>query len=54
VTNVTFVYETSSNTKPKEENVGGHGILYPHGLKKWGGHVPGALHLIASIHTTNT
>ena len=38
----------------KEENVGGHGILYPHGLKKWGGHVPGALHLIASIHTTNT
>jgi len=26
--------------KPKEKNVGRHGILYPHCLKKWGGHVP--------------
>jgi len=34
VTNVTFVFETSPNTKPKEKNVGGHGILFPHHLKK--------------------
>jgi len=30
VTNVTFIFETSPNTKPKEKNLGGHSILYPH------------------------
>jgi len=29
VTNVTFIVETSPNTKPKENKVGGHGILCP-------------------------
>jgi len=36
VTNITFIYETSQNTKPKEIKVGGHGILCPLRLKKWG------------------
>jgi len=44
VTNVTFIFATSPNTKLKEKNVGGHSVLYPSRLKKWGGHVP---HLIA-------
>ena len=35
VTNITFIFETSPNTKPKEKKVGGHGILCPR-LKKWG------------------
>jgi len=36
VTKITFIFETSPNTKPKEKKVGGHGILcYPR-LKKWG------------------
>jgi len=29
VTNTTFIFETSPNTKPKEKKVGGHGILCP-------------------------
>jgi len=32
---------------------GGHGILYPHCLKKWGGGVPGFPHLIAPMNETN-
>jgi len=28
VTNITFIFETSPNTKPKEKKVGEHGILY--------------------------
>jgi len=39
VTNITFIFETSPNTKPKEKKVGGHGILYP-SPAKLGGHVP--------------
>jgi len=29
VTNITFIFETSPNTKPKEKKVEGHGILCP-------------------------
>jgi len=29
VTNITFIFETSPNTKSKEKKVGGHGILCP-------------------------
>jgi len=36
VTNITFIFETSPNRKPKEKKVGGHGILCPPSLKKWG------------------
>jgi len=35
--------------KPKEKNVKGHDILYPHCLKKWGGRVPRVPHLIAPM-----
>jgi len=34
VTNITFIFETSPNTKPKEKKVGGHGISYPPNLNK--------------------
>jgi len=37
VTNITFIFETSPNTKPTETKVGGHGILCPPRLKNWGG-----------------
>jgi len=36
VTNITFIFETSPNTQPKEKKVGGHGIFCPTRLKKWG------------------
>ena len=36
VTNTTFIFETSPNAKPKEKKVGGHGILCPPRLEKWG------------------
>jgi len=49
VTNITFIYETSLNTKPKEKKVGGHGVLCPPCLKKWGGHVPRVPHQIAPM-----
>jgi len=49
VTNITFIFETSPNTKPKEKNVGGHGISYPPHLRKWGGHVPCVPHQIAPM-----
>jgi len=29
MTNITFIFETSPNTNPKEKKVGGHGIFYP-------------------------
>jgi len=51
MTNVTFIFETSPNIKPKEK-CGGHGILYPHRLKKWGWHVPHLLHLIAPMNVS--
>jgi len=40
VTNITFIFKTPPITKLKEKKVGGHGILCPTRLKKWGGHVP--------------
>ena len=40
MTNVTFTFETSRNTKPKEKKLEGHGILCPHRLKKWGDTTP--------------
>jgi len=49
VTNITFIFETSPSTIPKEKRVGGHGILFPPRLKKWGGHVPRAPHQIAPM-----
>jgi len=52
VTNITFVFETSPNAKPKEKKVGGHGILCPPRLKKWGGHVPLVPHQIAPMLVT--
>jgi len=36
VTNITFIFETSPNTNPKEKKVGGHGILYPPTWKSGG------------------
>jgi len=35
MTNVTFSFETSPNTNPTRKG-GGHGILCPPRLKKWG------------------
>jgi len=29
VTSVTFIFETSPNTKREKKKVGGHGVLYP-------------------------
>jgi len=37
VTNVTFSFETSPNTKPTRKS-GGHVILCPPSLKKWSPH----------------
>jgi len=39
-TTLCSIFETSPNEKPKEKKVGGHGILYPHRLKKWGDTFP--------------
>jgi len=50
VTNITFIFETSPNTKPTETKVGGHGILCPPRLKNWGG-VPRVPHQIAPMYT---
>jgi len=36
MTNITFIFEISPNTKPKEQKVGGHGILCSPRMKKWG------------------
>jgi len=36
VTKTTFIFQNSPNTKSKEKKVGGHGILCPPRLKKWG------------------
>jgi len=33
VANVTFIFGTSLNAKPKEQKVGGHSILYSHHLQ---------------------
>jgi len=39
VTNVTFSFETSPNTNPTRKS-GGHGMLCPPRLKKWGARPP--------------
>jgi len=48
VTNITFIFETSPNTKPKEKKVGGHGICPP-SSEKVGGHVPHVPYQIAPM-----
>jgi len=40
VTNVTFIFQTSPNTNLYDKKVGGHGILCPPRLKKWGTRPP--------------
>jgi len=40
VTNITFIFATSPNTKPKEKKVGGYGILCPPPSEKVGEDVP--------------
>jgi len=40
VTNVTFIVETSPNTKPKENKVGGTWHIMSPRLKKWGDTFP--------------
>jgi len=40
VASITFIFETSPNTKPKEKKVGGHGILYPPVWKSGGTRPP--------------
>jgi len=40
VTNITFIFETSPNTQPKEKKVGRHGILYPPTWKSGGTCLP--------------
>jgi len=35
VTNITFIFDTSPITKPKEKKVGEYGILCPPHLRKW-------------------
>jgi len=51
VTKITFIFETSPNTKPKEKKMGGHGVLCPPRLKK-GGHVPRIPHQIAPMRVS--
>jgi len=36
VKNITFIFETSPNIKPKEKTVGGTRHIMPPRLKKWG------------------
>jgi len=45
VANITFTFETSPNTKPKEKKWGAWHIMSPR-LKKWGGNVPRVPHQI--------
>ena len=53
MTNITFIFETSPNTNPKEKKVGGHGILYPP-PEKVGRHVPCIPHQIAPMRLIMT
>jgi len=53
VTNITFIFETSPNTKPKEKKLlGGHDILYPP-AENVRGHVPHVPQQIAPMVVTN-
>jgi len=49
VTNITFIFETSPNTNPKEKKVGRDMAYYTPRLKKWGGHVLRVPHHIAPM-----
>ena len=40
MTNITFIFETSPNTNPKEKKWGGHGTLCPPRLKNGGTRPP--------------
>ena len=52
MTNITFIFETSPNTIPKEKKGGTWHTTSPH-LKKWWGHVPRVPHQIAPILRPN-
>jgi len=43
VTNITFIFETSPNTKRKEKKWGDMAYYVPPRLKKWGGTSPVSL-----------
>jgi len=43
MTNITFIFETSPNTKPKEKKRGGHSILCPPVWKSGGDTSPVSL-----------
>jgi len=51
VTNVTFIFETSPNTKPKEKNIGGWQHIISPPSETVGGHVPRVPHQIAPMGT---
>jgi len=48
VTNTTFIFETSPNTKPKKKKVGGMAYYIPQS-EKVDGHVHSVPHQIASM-----
>jgi len=52
VTNITFIFETSPNTKPKEKKVGRTWHIMSHPSDKVGGHVLRVLHQLAPMPTT--
>jgi len=49
VTNITFIFEISANTKPKEKKVGGTWHIMSPPSEKVGGHVPRVPHQIAPM-----
>jgi len=49
VTNITFIFETFPNTKPKAKSGGTWHIMSPPSKKK-AGHVPRVPHQIAPMH----
>ena len=49
VTNIIFIFETSPNTKPKDNKVGGTWHIMSPRLKKWGRHGGHVLHQIAPM-----
>jgi len=53
VTNNTFIFETSRNTKPKEKKVRGTWHIMSPRLKMWGGHVPRVSQQIAPMIARN-
>ena len=53
VTNITFIFETSPNTKLKENKVGGTWSILSPPSEKVGGHVPRVPHQIAPMAMCN-